>query len=89
MEQVSPENAVAASHVPVLLIHGLKDKNLPPRHSEIIVARSSSRKPAVILWEPARAMHTGAAAAEPEEYERRVIGWFESHDAAGLSPESD
>jgi dipeptidyl aminopeptidase/acylaminoacyl peptidase len=83
LEQDSPENAVAASRVPVLLIHGLKDKNLPPRHSEMIVAHSSSRKPAVELWEPAEAGHTGAAGAEPAEYERRVIGWFESHDAAG------
>jgi fermentation-respiration switch protein FrsA (DUF1100 family) len=84
MEQVSPENAVTASHIPVLLIHGLKDKNLPPRHSEMIVAHSSSRKPALVLWEPAQAKHTGAAAAEPQEYERRVIGWFESHDTVGV-----
>ncbi|HME58435.1 MAG TPA: alpha/beta hydrolase [Terracidiphilus sp.] len=89
MEQVSPENAVAASHVPVLLIHGLKDNNLPPRHSEMIVARCSSRKPALVLWEPALAKHTGAAAAEPEEYVRRVIGWFESHDAARIPVKSD
>ena len=82
LEQNSPENAVAASSVPVLLIHGLKDTNLPSRHSEMIVARNSSRKPAVVLWEPAQAKHTGAAAAEPEEYERRLIGWFASHGAA-------
>jgi dipeptidyl aminopeptidase/acylaminoacyl peptidase len=78
-EQSSPQNAVAASSVPVLLIHGLKDTNLPPRHSEMIMARSSSRKPAVVLWEPAEAKHTGAAAAEPEEFERRLIGWFAGH----------
>jgi alpha-beta hydrolase superfamily lysophospholipase len=81
LEQVSPENAVAASSVHVLLIHGLKDTNLPPRHSEMIMARSGNRIPAVELWEPAEAVHTGAAAAEPQEYERRVISWFENHDA--------
>jgi fermentation-respiration switch protein FrsA (DUF1100 family) len=79
LEQASPENSVAASLVPVLLIHGRKDANLPPRHSEMIQARSSSRVPAVVLWEPAEAEHCGAAGAEPEEFERRVIGWFESH----------
>jgi uncharacterized protein len=89
LEQASPENAVAASKVPVLLIHGLKDTNLPPRHSELIVAHSSSRKPAVVLWEPVEAKHTGAAAAEPQEYERRLIGWFESHDAAGHEDRED
>ena len=80
LEQASPETAVAASSVPVLLIHGLKDTNLPSRHSEMILAHNSSRKPAVVLWEPAEAKHTGAAATEPKEYERRLIGWFQSHD---------
>jgi pimeloyl-ACP methyl ester carboxylesterase len=79
LEQASPQNAVAASSVPVLLIHGLKDTNLPPRHSEMIVAHSSSRNPAVVLWEPANAGHCGAAGAEPQEFERRVLGWFASH----------
>ena len=79
LEQASPENVVAASSVPVLLIHGRKDTNLPPRHSERIVARSSSRIPPVALWEPAEAGHCGAAGAEPAEFERRVVGWFGSH----------
>ena len=79
LEQASPENVVAASSVPVLLIHGRKDTNLPPRHSEMIVARSSSRIPPVALWEPAEAGHCGAAGAEPAEFERRVVGWFGSH----------
>jgi pimeloyl-ACP methyl ester carboxylesterase len=79
LEEASPEDAVAASRVPVLLIHGKKDTNLPPRHSEIILERSRSRMPVVVLWEPAEAGHTGAAGAEPREFERRVIGWFESH----------
>lgn len=82
LEQDSPENAVAASSVPVLLIHGKKDTNLPPRHSEMIIAHNRTRIPAVELWEPAEAKHTGAAAAEPEEYERRLIGWFASHPRA-------
>ena len=80
MEQDSPQNAVAASRVPVLLIHGKKDTNLPARHSEMIVAHNRTRIPAVELWEPAQAVHTGAAAAEPQEYDRRVLGWFASHD---------
>jgi hypothetical protein len=80
LEQDSPENAVAVSSVPVLLIHGKKDTNLPPRHSEMIVAHNRNRIPPVELWEPAEAKHTGAAAAEPREYERRVVDWFASHD---------
>ena len=75
LERASPEIAVARSRVPVLLIHGLADDNLPPRHSERIKAGN----PSVVLWEPASAGHCGAAGAEPEEYQRRVIGWFETH----------
>lgn len=82
LEDASPENAVAASKVPVLLIHGQKDTNIPAHNSEMILAQSASRLPAVVLWEPAEAGHCGAAGAEPAEFERRVIGWFESHGAA-------
>ncbi|MGD0547712.1 MAG: alpha/beta fold hydrolase, partial [Terracidiphilus sp.] len=64
-EQVSPEKAVAASKVPVLLIHGKKDTNLSPQNSEMILAHSASRVPAVVLWEPAEAGHCGAAGTEP------------------------
>jgi fermentation-respiration switch protein FrsA (DUF1100 family) len=76
-ERASPQIAVARSRVPVLLIHGLADDNLPPRHSERIKAGN----PSVVLWEPASAGHCGAAGAEPEEYQRRVMGWFDAHRA--------
>jgi uncharacterized protein len=79
LDEDSPEDAVAGSRVPVLLIHGKNDTNLPPRHSEMIVQRSAGRVPAVELWEPANAGHTGAAGAEPVEFERRVVGWFAGH----------
>ena len=72
---------------PVLLIHGLQDTNLPSRHSEEIVAHSSARKPAVVLWEPTEAGHCGVAAAEPQEFERRVIGWFEVNQKERISPD--
>jgi len=74
--RANPVQAVAASGVPILLIHGLADTNLPPRHSEMI-KESSSR---VMLWEPASADHCGASTAAPVEYERRVAGWFADHD---------
>ena len=83
--QDSPEEAVALSRVPVLLIHGKRDDNLPAYNSELILARNKARGDAVVLWEPAEAGHTGAAGAEPEEYERRVIGWFEGHGVPGAS----
>jgi pimeloyl-ACP methyl ester carboxylesterase len=79
LEQVSPENAVVGDRVPVLLIHGKKDRKLPRYNSEEIQAHN----PAIVLWEPANAGHCGAIGTEPAEYERRVTGWYQSHDAAG------
>lgn len=73
--RADPAGTVAVSRVPVLLIHGLADINLPPRHSEIIKAGN----PTVALREPARAGHCGASSAAPAEYERRVVSWFASH----------
>jgi hypothetical protein len=87
LAQDEPVQAVTTSQVPVFLIHGLLDDNLPPRNSEMIVAECRGRNSNVVLWELPDAGHTGAASAEPAEYERRVIGWFESH-AAAASPGS-
>lgn len=75
LSEASPERVVASTRVPVLLIHGLADTDLPPRHSERIKAANRN----VVLWEPPHAEHCGASTAEPEEYERRVLEWFESH----------
>lgn len=86
LDEASPEKAVGASRVPVLLIHGLRDTNLPPRHSEMIVTHNARRTPSVDLWEPAEAGHCGAAGAEPVEFERRVIAWFEGHRVAATQP---
>jgi dipeptidyl aminopeptidase/acylaminoacyl peptidase len=71
----SPINAVASSRVPIFLIHGLADTNIPPYNSERMKAANS----AVQLWEPPGAGHCGAAAAAPEEYEQLVVGWLAGH----------
>ena len=74
---VSPQDAVAASHVPVMLIHGLADDNLGPVNSE----RIRLANPRAVLWEPAGAGHCGASGAAPAEYEQRVVDWFTTYDA--------
>ena len=77
LAQVSPRRAVASTGVPVMLIHGLADTNLVPVNSERI--RQANAR--VVLWEPAGAGHCGASSAAPEEYERRVIDWFATHNS--------
>jgi uncharacterized protein len=76
LAEASPLDAVSASATPVLLIHGLADTNIPPRHSEQI----KRANPAVALWEPANADHCGASSADPAGYEAHVIGWLTAHD---------
>jgi pimeloyl-ACP methyl ester carboxylesterase len=72
MQQVSPEDAVAATTVPVFLIHGQIDSNIPPRHSRRILARN----PKAVLWEVPNADHCGAISAAPQEFNRRLLSWF-------------
>ncbi|MCI0588034.1 MAG: alpha/beta fold hydrolase [Planctomycetes bacterium] len=72
--RASAEDAVAATRVPILLIHGLADENIPVRHSR----RLKERNPALVeLWEVPGATHCGALGVAREEFEKRVIGWFE------------
>jgi len=73
LQQVSPEDAVGQTKVPVLLIHGQIDSNIPVRHSRQI----QSRNPRTLLWEVPNANHCGAISVAPQEFETRVINWFE------------
>jgi uncharacterized protein len=75
MEQISPERAIAASHVPVLLLHGEEDSNIPVRHSRII----AKDDPSVNLWIVPGAEHCGAVSIARQEFDRRVVGWFAEH----------
>jgi predicted alpha/beta-fold hydrolase len=75
LAHASPLRAVASTHTPVLLIHGLADDNLPPRHSVALAASN----PAVQLWEPAATGHCAAFSTHPAEYEHRVLDWLTPH----------
>jgi pimeloyl-ACP methyl ester carboxylesterase len=74
MRQVSPEGAVASTTVPVLLIHGQVDGNIPIRHSRRIHQRNLN----ATLWEVPHADHCGAISAAPEEFAHRILNWFAS-----------
>ena len=80
--QPNPLEAVAHSTVPVLLIHGWDDRNISPRHSQLIAAAGPSN---VALWLVPHAGHTMAWAAAPSEFERRLLGWFSSHNSHDIT----
>jgi uncharacterized protein len=89
LTDASPENAVVRSRVPILLIHGLSDNNIPFRQSEWIHSHNPSY---ITLWEVPGAGHCGAVSVAPQEFDNRVVGWFSVHDhrfastAASSSP---
>lgn len=77
LADASPEESVAGSRIPILLIHGLSDDNIPFQQSEQI----RSRNPAdITLWEVPGAGHCGAVNVVPEEFDTRVVNWFSAHN---------
>ena len=72
MEDISPEDCAAVTKIPVLLIHGQIDSNIPVRHSERIHAHA----PNTDLWEVPRADHCGALSTVPQEFEHRLLAQF-------------
>ena len=77
MIDASPEKSVVRSRVPILLVHGLADHNIPAQQSERIRAQNPS---VITLWEVEHAGHCGAVNVAHEEFDNRVLGWFTSHD---------
>lgn len=65
LDSVSPKEAVRASTVPVLLIHGTADRNIPSYNSKDIQAANPAR---AVLWLVPRAVHCGAYDVNPEEF---------------------
>jgi fermentation-respiration switch protein FrsA (DUF1100 family) len=75
LAQVSPVRDITHAATPILLIHGLDDIRTPPSNSE----RLAKANPQNQLWLVPGALHTGASAAEPDEFRKRVLTWFAKH----------
>ncbi len=82
LSKASPEDSVAQSTVPVLLIHGLADRLIPSHASEMILAHD--RRYAE-LWQVPNSGHCNAWNVAAAEYRARLLGWFSSHRASGSS----
>ncbi|HEY6273132.1 MAG TPA: alpha/beta fold hydrolase [Terriglobales bacterium] len=72
----SPLDALEHSIVPVLLIHGARDRSISPRHAMILAKADPEHAQ---LWLVPNAGHTMAWAASHQEFEARVLGWFSLH----------
>jgi dipeptidyl aminopeptidase/acylaminoacyl peptidase len=76
LRRASPADAVRSTTVPILLIHGTADTNIPPEESVALHALNSR---STTLWLVPGANHVGSLGANPREYARRVTEWFRSH----------
>jgi dipeptidyl aminopeptidase/acylaminoacyl peptidase len=76
LRRASPLDAVRATSVPVLLIHGDRDRNIEIRHSRVLHAANPA---ALRLWEVAGADHVNALGAAGPAYIRAVDRWYRSH----------
>jgi pimeloyl-ACP methyl ester carboxylesterase len=74
LREASPAAALRASKVPVLLIHGVQDANISPRHSRELHALNPTTTQ---LWEVPGAGHVASLGAAPQQYQRKVTAWFE------------
>lgn len=77
LADASPERSVVGNRVPIFLIDGLADDNIPPQQSERILAHNPTE---IVLWEVPNAGHCGAVNAAGPEFDTRVLGWLTSHD---------
>ena len=81
--EVSSVKAVQHRAFPLLLICDGADVVLPCRHSEKILRAAKGPKQ---LWRVPGALHTGAAGAEPAEFRRRVITFFDGEQLKPSGP---
>ena len=77
--RVSPEQDLAQSRIPSLLIAGADDTNIPAWNSQRIANRAGS---VAQLWLVPGAGHTLAAQVNPVAFRSRVLDWFASHRQA-------
>jgi dipeptidyl aminopeptidase/acylaminoacyl peptidase len=77
LESVRPEEAVAASATPILLIHGAADTHLRLRQSELL----HQANPKSELWVVPGVEHTLVFRSYPREFGDRVLGFFAAHSA--------
>jgi uncharacterized protein len=77
LSAADPARVLRTSTTPVLLIHGLADTNIPPRHASALAASNPDH---VALWLVPGATHVAAWRAAPEEYPARVLAFFAAHE---------
>jgi dipeptidyl aminopeptidase/acylaminoacyl peptidase len=68
----------------MLLIHGDADTNLPVRHSRLLYSLNRNR-PNCEYWESKDAEHSSTHGKYRQEFEARVLEWFNKHQCGRIA----
>ncbi len=70
------ENYIKRSKSPVFIIHGEKDSYIRSAHANYLYDRVPTEKD---VWVCSGAAHNESVVTEPEEYQKRVLSFFQKH----------
>jgi len=73
---------VRLGHTPILFIHGARDSLIPVTQSKLLYELAKGPKE---LWIVPSAKHNHAVVAQPQEYARRIVRFFDAHLAGVAS----
>jgi alpha-beta hydrolase superfamily lysophospholipase len=76
LRDANPIARFAGARVPVLIIHGTADREIPYAHARALAAANPRF---ATLWLVPGATHTRAWGAAPREYPARVLAFFRAH----------
>jgi len=76
-KDIAPVNDIPGIKVPILLIHGEKDSQIPVDNSKILYEASNKNK--TELWIVSEADHGYAHYLHPEVYEEKIINFFKKN----------
>ena len=76
-KEISPKKSIKEIKIPVLLIHGEKDSQIPVENSKTLY--EASNKNLTELWIIKDADHGYSYAINKKEYEKRVLDFFEKN----------
>jgi len=75
--EISPLNSIKTFDIPIFLIHGEKDSQIPVKNTLLLYENSDKDK--TELWIAPDADHGMAFALYPEEYKKKVLEFFNRH----------
>jgi pimeloyl-ACP methyl ester carboxylesterase len=84
LPDAAPVAAIARSRVPVLLMTGTADSNIPMHHAEELERTCGPGRCA--LWVVTGAGHGGISTVTGAQFGQRILAWFEAHDSLGRQP---